>query len=715
MLAISYERSLHSKARAAGWIAGLTNSSTLAGSVNAHKFMFLYVELGAVPRNSARLHFHSKTFASVGELHKIHDGEQLEEALQAVESLDQQQIPIPKDIIYCILQGCTKRKDLAGARRLRSLMVKRGLARISIFGDYLIRLFTFCGCLSEADEIFCMVSKPSVYTWNAIISAHVNLDNFKRAHELYHAMQQTGNKPSKVTFLLMLKACATAEGLEQGRLIHNHITRCGLDADRIIGNSVVDMYAKCGNLEQAHEVFDELQSRDVVSYGALIAGYAQHGPGHSALGLFERMRKEGVKPNKVIFLCIMKACGKARALAQGRQIHEHISKSGLLSDVVVGSALVDMYIKCGSLLKAFEVFDRLPNRNVVSWGAMIAGFVQHGDSHAALLFFENMQQEGIKPDRAIFLGILRACASIGSTGQGRLIHHQIIESALEIDVSVGNTVVDMYSKCGSTDESRNVFARLLIRDAVSWGALITGYVLNGHYSLAWQCLKDMQLVGLKPSEIVFTSMLAGCSNAGLVKEGYEYFNSMVVDFGITPSVEHYNCMVDLLGRTGRLDEARKLLQSMPLEPNIVAWRSLLAGCKTYGNTELGKQCFDEVVRLNPTGASSFVLMSNIYGEAHMWDNVLNIQEYRKGKASLKKPGRAFIEIANNIHEFTVGEKSHKQTDRIDVKVKSLGKLIKEDGYVPELNVMYSLNEHREHALPGQNEEETIKYNVVCSA
>eukprot|EP00250_Pteridium_aquilinum_P025331 c30594_g1_i1 orf=2-610(-) len=190
-----------------------------------------------------RRYLHADVFASFGGLHKVHDGEHLDKALQAVEGLDLRDVPIPKEIIYCILQGCIKRKDLAAARRVRSLMVNQGMAKVSILADYLIRLFTSCECLSEADEIFRMVPKPSVYTWNAIISAHVNLNNFTCALELYQAMLHTPIKPSKVTFLFVLKACASIgkEGLDQGRLVHNHVTRCGLDDDGMIGNALVDM------------------------------------------------------------------------------------------------------------------------------------------------------------------------------------------------------------------------------------------------------------------------------------------------------------------------------------------------------------------------------------------------------------------------------------------------------------------------------------------
>ncbi|KAI5071939.1 hypothetical protein GOP47_0014190 [Adiantum capillus-veneris] len=634
---------------------------------------------------TARKHsFHSQIVADLGGLHQIYNGQNLGRALQAVEELDLQGKPIPKDLTYCILQGCTKRKDLAAARRLRPLMVKQGMANISLFADYLIRLLALCGCLPEAEEIFHMVAQPSIYTWNAIISAHAILNNPKSALEYYHALRSTSIKPSKVTFLSVLKACASLEkeGLDQGRLIHNQLTRCGLDYDGMVGNALVDMYAKCGNLNQAQEVFDELPYQTVVSYGALIAGYANHGLCCIAFELFEKMQKEGIQPNRVVFLCLVKACSKASALEQGIQIHERIIKNGLLSDVMIGSALVDMYVKCESLARALLVFEKLPSKNLCSWGAMIGGFVEHGDNRSAFVCFAKMQQDGIEPDRAIFLVVLRACASHGCSIRGKIIHHQIVKSELERDVSVGNTLVDMYAKCGNFDESHNVFDRLSTRDIVSWGALIAGYAVNGHFSMVLDCVKGMQQSSLNPSEIIFTSVLAGCSNVGLVKQGYEFLNIMVGEFGITPSAAHYNCMVDLLGRTGCLVEAWKLLQSMPIDPTAIAWRSLLAGCKIYGDKELGQLCFEEITRLDPIGASSFTMMSNMYDDAHMWEDSVCIQDLKRSKGVWKKPGRALIEIGNNMHEFIVGERLSGETDQ---RVRKLAHRIFKEGYVPDLS------------------------------
>ncbi|KAH7438988.1 hypothetical protein KP509_04G040300 [Ceratopteris richardii] len=636
-----------------------------------------------------RRHAHSQVIASLGGLHRIHDGNNLDRALQAVERLDLEGEPIPKDLAYCILQGCTKRKDLAAARQLRAIMVRQEMVRISLFADYLIRLFGLCGCLSEAEEIFSMVRQPTIYTWNAIISAHANLKSSKQALVHYYSMWRTSVKPSKVTFLLVLKACTglAKDGLAQGRMIHDHTKRCGFLCDEMIGNALVDMYAKCGSIELAQDLFEGLAHRSVVSYGALIDGCVQNGLNHIAFKYFESMLREGIKPNRVIFLCLLRACSKMGALEQVVQIHDHIINNGLLSDVVVGTALVDTYAKCEDIERACLVFDRLPTKNVVSWGAIIGGLAQHGDGRSALWWFGRMQHDRLKPDRAIYLAVLKACASNGSSIQGRMIHHQIVKNNLENDISIGNSLVDMYAKCCTFEESHDVFDKLQVRDIVSWGALITGYALNGYFKEAWNCVMEMDQAGISPSEIIFTSILAGCSNSGLVKEGYEFFNAMIVGYGATPTVAHYNCMVDLLGRIGCLEEAWRVLQNMPGESSIVAYRSLLAGCKTYGNRNLGKLCFEEVARLDPRSASSFAMLLKTYGDADMWEDIVDLQKLKRSRGVWKKPGRAYIEIATSVHEFTVGERSLEQGEPIDENIKRLAHRILKVGYIPALSFM----------------------------
>lgn len=750
-------------------------------------------EYTSLPLLQGRLETHG-ALGHIGVLRKVCEEERMDEALHIVQVMEGQGIPISQDILHRLLLGCIQSKDLAAGKRVHSLVVDSGLDTTAFFGNHLIRLFAVCGRLPEANNVFLNILRPSRYAWNAIIQAHAQLGEGKRALELYHEMDLAGAKPDRVTVLCILRACSSIGDVERGRLIHNQIICSELEADVFVGNTLIDMYGKCGSMDEARKVFDELPHRNVVSWGAIIAGYAQHGQGYygldlfeklqqdglkpgrviflgtlracghvkaiesgrlihrliiqsglqqdrsigntlidmyakcanladartvfdklqtrdvvswsaiiagyvqnghelSALELFSRVQQEGIKPDKVIFLPILKACGSTGALEKGINIHDQIKHHGLELDETIGNTLVDMYAKCGSLEKARTVFDKMSNRYLVSWGAMIAGYAHHGLGIAALELYLEMQLEKIKPNKVIFLGVLKACSSVGAIRQGRLIHEQITINRLESDVVIGNAVIDMYIKSGSLEEANKVFRRMSTRDVVSWSAMIAGYAQYGNCKLAGQYLEDMQQEGLKADALIFTTLLTACSHAGVVEEGRLFFNSMRKDHGITPGVVHYNCMVDILSRTGHLREAEALLRSMPGAPDTVGWMSLLTGCKTYGHMELGRLCFVELMRLDVSYASAYMIISNIYADACMLEGVYKMQDSRMCTGVAKKPGRAWIEVDSKVYEFIVGEHSHQQSDETHTALKRLNRPMKEEGFVPKVEVVLDLGSH----------------------
>lgn len=381
---------------------------------------------------------------------------------------------------------------------------------------------------------------------------------------------------------------------------------------------------------------------------------------------------------------VFKVCSSTRALGQVKLIHSHVGQHDLESDVKIGSTLIDVYAKCGGVKEAREVFDRLLNRNVVSWGAMVAGYTQHGHCLSALQLFKKMQIEGVEPNRVIFLCILKACSGITALQQGRVIHDQIIKWVFLLDMEIGNTLVDMYAKCGSVDEGHKVFVGLPAQNVISWGVMIAGYTRHGHCKAAVQCFEAMQQQGLKPDHVIFTSILTACSHAGLLEEGHKYFKSMTDDYAILPNMEHYSCMIDLLGRVGHLNEAVSFLHSMPILSDSILLTSLLTSCRTYHNVELGRFIFDQLVGLDPTNASLYVLMSNIYAGAQMWEAAYRLQGLMRSAGALKKAGMAWIEVDNKVHEFMVGSKghSHNKTQQI------LSRLLIDKGHVPQLDLVW---------------------------
>lgn len=427
-------------------------------------------------------------------LQTLCEGEELSHALQALDLVDKRGIGVPRHVFYDLLRRCIFKKDLATGREIHRLILKCGLRSDVFLGSHLIRMFGVCGNLLEANQVFSQLPNPSVFTWSAIISAHNILGEDQQAIALYHQIQQSSVTPDGHVFVAVLKACASPSFLKHGKLIHTHIIESNFAEDVFVGSALIDMYGRCGNIEASRNVFNNLSKRDVVMWSAMIANYAEHGKAYEAFQLFWQMQQHGLQPNHVTFVSILKACCASGmpVLDQGKPLHAYIIENGFESDVLVGNYLINMYAKCGSLEDACRVFDKLPKQDAVTWNVVIAGYIQHGYGLKALGLFEQMLQEGMRPDQVTFISILKVCSSIASLDQGKWIHLQIIKSGGELDAHVASTLLDMYVNCGSLEHARSVFDTVPKRDVVFWSAMITGYVQFGHSQEAIKLFQQMQ-------------------------------------------------------------------------------------------------------------------------------------------------------------------------------------------------------------------------------
>lgn len=459
-------------------------------------------------------------------------------------------------------------------------------------------------------------------------------------------------------------------------------------------------------------MFDGLPRRNVATWTAMFAAYAQHGLGQEALALYEGMQREGLcVADPHVFACILKACSRAGALDRGRELHMQIQEKGMETNEIVGSCLVDMYAKCGCLEDARRVFDSMPTKDVVTWTAMISVYGQQGLGLEALALYSNMKEEGITPNHVTFVCLLQACGSVGALRLGQLLHRHILESDLEGDPFIGSSLVDMYAKCGSLVDAFRVFERLPSRDVVTWNSLLNGSAKHSDGQMAMSMFKDMWQQGVKPDDGTFVCLLLACSHDGLVEEGQRYFEKMVVDHGIAPTVHHYNCMVDMLARSGRLEEAEHMLSTMPFESDVVGWTTLLSACKTYGDVERAARCFERFIALEPGNATAYVLLSNIYASAGMQRDADRIEKLRKCSGAKKKPGKACIEVNYMVHEFTVGE----EKDETSSKSRGINARLKgEGGYVPQTELVLKAGSdvEKEEALCGHAEKLALAYGLM---
>ncbi|KAH6556147.1 hypothetical protein KP509_1Z201600 [Ceratopteris richardii] len=373
---------------------------------------------------------------------------------------------------------------------------------------------------------------------------------------------------------------------------------------------VIDMYAKCGSIDEAHKVFETSSNLNVISWNSMIAGLVQRQDNTRAFALFLKMEKAGIQPSKYTFSCVLNVCNHVN---QGMQIHHQIITSRLESDVVVGTALVAMYANCRRVVEAHKAFHNVINPDLGAWNAVIVGYSQHDYGHSALEMFREMIKQCIEPDKITFSSIVKACTSIGAIETGKLVHNELLSQRLELDLIIGNSLIDMYARCGSLQEAHKILMKLSNRDIVSWNILISMYAQQGDCRLVQQYFYEMIKEGIKPDERTFMSILAACSHAGHVDEGRDFFISMVEDFGVIQGPEHFNCMIDLLGRVGKLKDAECFLASMPASPSsFTGWTSLLAACDKYSGTGIGRESFHRLSVIDPLCASGYVLMSNIY-------------------------------------------------------------------------------------------------------
>eukprot|EP01018_Ginkgo_biloba_P037418 Gb_09410 [translate_table: standard] len=593
-------------------------------------------------------------------------------------------------------------------------IVRTGFQSDVYVGNALIDMYAKCGNIKDARQVFEKLSTRDVVSWTAIISGYVQNGDACEALTLFHQMQLADVNTDAVTIVSVLSACALLGALQQGMWVHNYLIRSGFEADASVGNSLVAMYAKCSNLEIARHLFDTMSRRDVVSWNAMIAGYAQNGYTYEALTLFHQMQVEGVKPNQVTLLSIIPLCADIGDLQQGKGIHDYIIRRGFESIVTVGTALIHMYAKCGCIEIARQLFDKMSERNVISWNAMIAGYAQNGHGNEALILFNQLQLADVKANSMTMVNVLQACAHLGVLKQGKWIHDYIIRNGLESDVFLVTALIDMYAKCGSIETARLLFDRMSERDVVSWSAMIAGYGMHGHAKDALDLFFQMQQAGVRPNDITFIGVLSACSHAGLVNDGWQYFECMSRDYCITPTTKHYACMVDLLGRAGHLYEAQVFIEKMPLKPDTSVWGALLGACRIHCNIELGKRVAECLFYLEPENAGFYVLLSNIYAASGKWDDVAKIRTMMKDRGVKKTPGCSLIEVSNRVHAFLVGDRSHPQSEKIYAMLETLAGQMKEAGYAPNTNfVLHDVEEEmKEHLLSCHSEKLAIAFGLI---
>ncbi|XP_057841551.2 pentatricopeptide repeat-containing protein At5g16860 [Cryptomeria japonica] len=632
-----------------------------------------------------------------------------------------------------VLKACAGLGELEQGKDIHENIMRYGFESDIFVRNSLVNMYGRCGSMECARQIFDNILQRDVVSWNSMIAALAQNGYGNDALEMFRKMQVEEVKPDVVTFVSVLPACSLSAAVHEGLQVHGYVIKRGYELDISVGNAVMDMYAKCGKIADARQMFEKMTAKDVISWNvmvagyaqngncgyaqdllrqmqvegiklnvvtwsAMIAGYAQNGFGNEALELFHQMQLSGVEPNCVTFCALLSGCALLEALQEGKEIHNYIVRCGLRSNLLVGTALIDMYAKCKNIEDARHVFDRMSERNAVSWTVMIGGYALNGNATDALILFSQMQQLDIKPSSVTIACTLPACALLAAVRKAKEIHAYTLRSGFESVVIVVNSLIDVYAKCGNIDLARQVFDKITEKNVISWTAMIAGYGMHGLGKEALLVFDQMQQTSTKPDNVTYIAVLSACSHSGLVDEGWRHFDSLSRDHCLTPRAEHYACMADLLGRSGFLNEALEFIKKIPLEPSADVWGALLGACRTHHSVDIAESVVKHLFELEPENSGPYILLSNMYAEVGRWNDVAKVRKHMKDKGLKKRPGCSWIEVKNKVNIFYVADRSHPQTEKIYAMLESLAVQMRKAGYVPDTSFVLhdGVDEEKEH-------------------
>lgn len=582
----------------------------------------------------------------------------------------------------------------------------------------------------KVNEAICYFERnpfSNVFSWTATISGLVHNRMSFRAMELFREMLRSQVLPNDFTLTSVVKACMELGDFKLGMSVLGLVNKVGFEKNVCVLNSLVkfflrlgdvdsarmtfdsmeekdvvswttmlDVYVEMGDMGEARRIFDEMPERNEVTWSAMIARLSQSGNAEEAVRLFGKMVKCSFEPNISCYSSVISALASLQALQSGKNIHGHVLKNGLDTDVFIGCSLIDLYCKCGNtrdgrlvfdalpgknvscwnaivsgystngqLGEAIELFGRIPQRNNISWNSLIAGYLGVEDFGEAFEVFRRMILCGEQPSNYTFSSILRACASLASLEKGKYTHAKAVKFGFYHDIFVDTALLDMYAKSGEIVSSEKIFSRMPKKNETVWTAMIKGLAENGYAEESLRLFEEMERTSsCAPNELIFLSVLFACSHCGLVDKGLKYFNSMEKDYGIKPNGRHYTCVVDMLSRSGRLYEAEKFMKSMPFEPEANAWSSLLSGCKTYGNEKLGAMASEKLSELAKANPRGYVLLSNIYASGGRWIDAMNTRNLMRERGIKKHGGCSWIEVRDTVHLFYSQDESHSQWPEI---------------------------------------------------
>ncbi|KAL2254696.1 pentatricopeptide repeat-containing protein At3g12770-like [Sesamum indicum] len=572
-------------------------------------------------------------------------------------------------------------KDAKPLQQAHTQIIVCNLADNVFLCNRLMNAYASCGLIDKAQIIFSQILNKNLVSWTILISGLTKNGRFSEAIEVFYEMVVQEIRPNEITLASVLPAFRILGNVLMGKSVHCYWIKHNSGNNVYVETGLVDMYAKFGCLRSARNLFDDMSVKNVVSWNAIISGYSDNGFGKEALWMFSQMRRKGFSADSSTLMSLV----SLEDLRVGSGIHSLIVRSGYGNDKLLKTALMELYINCNFVNDAYSIFRDINKKDLVAWTLMLKGFSKCGDWKRTIEHFNTMMGEDeILLDSVSLITILSGCCS-GALEQGRRVHALVIKTGFEADTFVGSAVIDMYANCASMEDAKRHFESMEEKDVACWNALISGYGMIGCGNEAIELLLKMKHSGLNPDDSTFVSVLCACSHAGLVAEGLQIFDRMTEVWNIIPSLKHYACVIDLLGRAGRLNEAYSLMKGMHLQPGLEIYGSLLTACRTHKNFELGVEISRELFQLKPNDAGYYVLLSNMYALAGNWAWSRMPRIFLKLNNLKKDPGLSAIEIRGEVFTFMASQMDHPNYSEINEFLRGLIFKIKAAGYEPDTN------------------------------
>jgi pentatricopeptide repeat protein len=537
-----------------------------------------------------------------------------------------------------VISGCRHTRDLPLAKSIHAYAVRQRFESNQSVMNALLAMYCDCGEISTSYSLFEKMEVRTLISWNTIISGVAEVGDSEASVCLFCQMCQEGVRYDLVTLISLISSLSLSKDATAGESIHCLAIKSGYSSDVSLTNALITMYTKCGFLEAGQQLFDSLCSRNTISYNALMSGYHKNNISENILPLFYHMVKNGEKPNLVTLLNLLPTCQNQ---LQGKSIHSYAIRNLTRFETSLSTSTMCMYSRFNNTKYCTRVFNLVSERNIVVWNAMLFSCAQCKEVDKVFDLFRNMVFLEVKPDAVTMLALISACSQFGSADFASCVTAIILKKGFNTNISVLNSLIDTHSRCGSISFAREIFDNSLQKDSITWGTMINAYSMHGDGAAALDLFSMMIDSGVEPDDVTFVSILSACSHSGFVEQGRALFRSLQTEHGIAPRMEHYACIVDLLGRTGHLNEAYDIVRSMPFRPSDSLFESLLGACRFHDDAKIGESLGKLLIESEHSKSRSYVMLSNIYASAGKWSAYEQLRSDMEAKGLQKVVGVSY--------------------------------------------------------------------------